>query len=218
MGARSSGANGPMSVAPNVATPPAHAGLTRLRDAARSCRACDLWERATQTVFGEGPADARIVLIGEQPGDREDDTGRPFVGPAGRILDEALGEVGLSREEVFVTNVVKHFKWRPAAGSKRRLHERPSRAEVTACQPWVEAELEAIRPEVVGLLGATAAQALVSSAFSVTRDHGRIDVPALAPVVVATVHPSAILRARGADARSALFSAFVADLREIAAE
>ncbi|MEA2620698.1 MAG: uracil-DNA glycosylase, partial [Chloroflexota bacterium] len=145
-------------------------------------------------------------------------TGRPFVGPAGRILDEALEAVGLSREEVFVTNVVKHFKWRPAPGSKRRLHERPSRAEVTACQPWVEAELEAVGPEVVGLLGATAAQALLTPDFSVTRDHGRVDAPTLAPVVIATIHPSAVLRARGADARAALYADFVADLRQVAKE
>jgi DNA polymerase len=199
-----------------AAAPPRHAGLDRLRAVARTCHACDLWERATQTVFGEGPADARVMLIGEQPGDREDLAGRPFVGPAGRILDDALEAVGLSREEVFVTNVVKHFKWRPAPRSKRRLHERPSRAEVAACQPWVEAELEAVRPAVVGLLGATAAQALLAPDFSVTRDHGRVDAPSLAPVVIATIHPSAVLRARGAEAQAALFEDLVADLRDVA--
>jgi DNA polymerase len=203
-----------MSIA--AAEPPANAGLDRLRAAARSCQACDLWERATQTVFGEGPRDARVMLIGEQPGDHEDLEGRPFVGPAGRILDEALEGVGLSRETVFVTNVVKHFKWRPTPGSKRRLHERPNRAEVTACQPWVEAELAAVRPEVVGLLGATAAQSLLSADFSVTRDHGRVDAPHLAPVVVATIHPSAVLRARGREARAELFADLVGDLRLIA--
>jgi DNA polymerase len=199
------------------ASPPVDAGLAGLRVAARGCRACDLWEWATQTVFGEGPRDARVMLIGEQPGDREDETGRPFVGPAGRMLDEALGEIGLSRETVFVTNVVKHFKWRPAPGGKRRLHERPSRAEVVACRPWVDAELEALRPESVGILGATAAQALLEPDFSVTRQHGRVDGATLAPLVVATIHPSAILRARGAASRESLYAGFVEDLRVLVA-
>jgi DNA polymerase len=155
------------------------------------------------------------MLIGEQPGDREDETGHPFVGPAGRMLDDALEEIGLSRESVFITNVVKHFKWRPVPGSKRRLHERPSRAEVAACRPWVNAELEAVRPESVGILGATAAQALLEPGFSVTRQHGRVDGATLAPVVVATIHPSAILRARGAATRDSLYAGFVEDLRII---
>jgi uracil-DNA glycosylase len=199
----------------SVASPPASATLPGLRKAALGCRSCDLWERATQTVFGEGPPDAKVMLIGEQPGDREDESGRPFVGPAGRVLDEALAEIGLSREEIFVTNVVKHFKWRPVAGSKRRLHERPSRAEVAACRPWVEAELEVIRPEFVGILGATAAQALIAPDFSVTREHGVIDGATLATVVVATIHPSAILRARGAANRAALHAGLVGDLRAL---
>jgi uracil-DNA glycosylase len=217
MAGRSSAAE-PLGMSIAVAAPPPNAGLDRLRTVARSCQACDLWERATQTVFGEGPSHARVMLIGEQPGDHEDLEGRPFVGPAGRILDEALEAVSLSREEVFVTNVVKHFKWRPAPGSKRRLHERPSRAEVAACQPWVEAELEAVRPEVVGLLGATAAQSLLSTDFSVTRDHGRVDAPNLAPIVIATIHPSAVLRARGREARAVLLANLVGDLRLIASE
>jgi uracil-DNA glycosylase len=200
-----------------VASPPARASLSGLRKAARGCRACDLWERATQTVFGEGPPDARVMLIGEQPGDREDLAGRPFVGPAGRVLDDALAEIGLSREAVFITNVVKHFKWRPTPGGKRRLHERPSRGEVAACRPWVDAELETVHPEVVGILGATAAQALIAPDFSVTRQHGRIAGSTLAPVVIVTIHPSAILRARSATERAALFDGFVADLRVAAA-
>ena len=199
----------------SVASPPEHASIAGLRAAARACRACDLWERATQTVFGEGPPDARVMLIGEQPGDHEDEEGRPFVGPAGRMLDQALAEVGLSRESVFVTNVVKHFKWRPAPGSKRRLHERPSGEEVRACRPWVDAELATIAPDVVGILGATAARSLLAPDFSVTRQHGRIDGATLASVVVATIHPSAILRARGAASRDLLYAGFVEDLRAL---
>jgi DNA polymerase len=196
-----------------LAAPPPAADIGELREAARGCRACDLWARATQTVFGEGPATARVMLIGEQPGDHEDEAGRPFVGPAGRILDQALGDLGLARETVFVTNVVKHFKWRPAPGSKRRLHERPSRAEVVACGPWVQAELEAVAPAAVGVMGATAAAALLAPGFSVTRQHGLVPGATLAPLVVATIHPSAILRARGADSRAEMYAGFVADLR-----
>jgi DNA polymerase len=155
------------------------------------------------------------MLIGEQPGDREDVTGRPFVGPAGRILDDALAEIGLSREAVFITNVVKHFKWRPSPGGKRRLHERPTRAEVVACRPWVDAELEAVRPEFVGILGATAAQSLLTPDFSVSRQHGRVEGSSLAPVVVATIHPSAILRARSAASRESLSAGFLDDLRAL---
>jgi DNA polymerase len=157
------------------------------------------------------------MLIGEQPGDREDVEGRPFVGPAGGILDKALAEIGLDRQAVFVTNVVKHFKWRPAPGSKRRLHERPNRSEVGACLPWVDAELATIRPDAIGLLGATAAQALLGTSFSVTREHGLVDRPDLARVVVATIHPSAVLRANGADAREARYAGFVGDLRALRA-
>ena len=189
------------------------ANLAVLEQAALGCRACALWERATQTVFGEGPADASVVLIGEQPGDVEDSAGRPFVGPAGKVLDRALVEAGLDRERVFVTNVVKHFKWRPAHGGKRRLHERPARGEVAACRPWVEAELEVTRPEAIGLLGATAAQAMLGPAFSVTRQHGLVDRDDLAPLVVATIHPSAVLRARDGDDRAERYAGLVADLR-----
>jgi uracil-DNA glycosylase len=204
---------------PTVALTSVRAGradLAIVAAAARGCRACHLWERATQTVFGAGPDRARIMLIGEQPGDAEDIAGEPFVGPAGRILDRALDEAGLDRESIFVTNVVKHFKWRPSPGSKRRLHERPNRAEVAACRPWVDAEILATRPAAIGLLGATAAQALLGPGFSVTREHGRVERSDLAPVVVATIHPSAVLRSRDDADREARLAGMVADLRLLA--
>lgn len=185
-------------------------------EAARGCQACDLWERATQTVFGSGPVDARIVLVGEQPGDAEDVAGEPFVGPAGKLLDRALESAGLDRERIFVTNVVKHFKWRPTPGGKRRLHERPNRAEVAACRPWVDAEILSVGPAGVGLLGATAAQALLTPDYSVTRDHGLVGDSDLADLVVATIHPSAVLRARDGRARDDAFEQLVADLRLLA--
>jgi len=181
--------------------------------AADGCRACDLWERATQTVFGRGPVPARLMLIGEQPGDHEDLEGEPFVGPAGRILDEALDRAGIDRERTFVTNVVKHFKWRPASTGKRRLHERPDRTEVGACLPWVQAELALVRPETIVLLGATAATALVGPDVRVTRDHGRPLHSALAPRVFVTIHPSAVLRARSSSDRAAALDQLVTDLR-----
>ncbi|HUQ21839.1 MAG TPA: UdgX family uracil-DNA binding protein [Gaiellaceae bacterium] len=190
--------------------------IAEVRSAARGCQACDLWERATQTVFGSGPVPARLMLVGEQPGDHEDVRGEPFVGPAGGILDRALEEAGIDRESVFVTNVVKHFKWRPAPSGKRRLHESPNRAEVGACLPWVETELALVRPEALVLLGATAAKALVGPEVSVTRDHGVPLASKLAPLVVATIHPSAILRARGAAAREAGLAGLLGDLRAVA--
>jgi DNA polymerase len=190
--------------------------LAEVRKAAEGCRACDLWERATQTVFGRGPVPARLMLVGEQPGDQEDVRGEPFVGPAGRILDRALDEAGIDRDTVFVTNVVKHFKWRPASSGKRRLHESPNRAEIGACLPWVESELALVRPEALVLLGATAAKALVTSKVSVTRDHGVALASELAPLVIATVHPSAVLRARGGDARDQIYAGLVADLAAVA--
>lgn len=192
------------------------ADLDDVRAAARGCRACDLWERATQTVFGWGPVPARLMLIGEQPGDQEDLRGEPFVGPAGRILDRALEEAGIDRDGVFVTNVVKHFKWRPAPSGKRRLHERPDRAEIGACLPWVETELALVRPEALVLLGATAAKALVGPKVSVTRDHGVPLESDLAPLVVPTIHPSAVLRARDSAAREASLAGLVGDLRAVA--
>ncbi len=204
------------SAAPGLVA--AGADFDAIRAAAEGCRSCPLWEHATQTVFGSGPVPAPLMLIGEQPGDQEDIDGVPFVGPAGRMLDQALDAAGIERASVFVTNVVKHFKWRPDPRSKRRLHERPNRAEIGACFPWVQAELELVRPQALVLLGATAAQALVGPDVRVTRDHGRRLQSDLAPLVVATIHPSAILRARGADARTAALDALVADLRIVARE
>jgi DNA polymerase len=192
------------------------AGLETARRAAAGCKACDLWERATQTVFGEGVRAAPLMLVGEQPGDREDLAGRPFVGPAGRILDDALAEAGIDRERVFVSNVVKHFKWRPSG--KRRLHERPNAAEVRACRPWLDLELEIVRPDLLVCLGATAAQAIVGRGFRITEQRGEI-LPAVdhGPPVLATYHPSAILRARTSEDRERSMAALVADL-SIAAE
>ena len=202
---------------PTVALAAVRAGgadLTEIRQAADGCRACDLWERATQTVFGAGPVPARLMFVGEQPGDREDLAGEPFVGPAGGILAKGLEEAGIDRETAFVTNVVKHFKWRPAPGGKRRLHEKPNKVEVGACLPWVESELALVRPEALVLLGATAATGLVGPGVSVLRDRGKpLDSP-LARLVVATVHPSSILRA--GEGRDAAYAAFVKDLRSIA--
>jgi uracil-DNA glycosylase family protein len=192
--------------------------LETVRTAAQGCHACDLWERATQTVFGQGPVPARLMLVGEQPGDQEDVRGEPFVGPAGRILDQALEEAGIDRETVFVTNVVKHFKWRPAPSGKRRLHERPNRTEIGACLPWVESELALVRPRALVLLGATATAALAGPKVRVTRDHGVALPSDLAPLVVATIHPSAVLRARGSDARDELQAALVADLKAVAGQ
>ena len=185
--------------------------LTSLRDEAAGCRACPLWEHATQTVFGEGPASARMLLAGEQPGDVEDREGRPFVGPAGRVLADALAETGIDRGDVYVTNVVKHFKWK--ARGKRRIHQKPNAAEVAACRPWLEAELAAVAPDVLVLLGATAAQALLGSGFRVTKQRGVPVASDLAPHVLATVHPSSILRAPDEAARREAYSDFVADLR-----
>ena len=195
-----------------------HAGADRevLARLAAGCHACDLWERATQTVFGVGPRAASIVLVGEQPGDQEDRAGEPFVGPAGRVLDQALELAGIDREKTFVTNVVKHFKWKPAPGGKRRLHERPNAAEVRACRPWLESELQLVGPEAIVLMGATAAQAVLGPDVRVTETAGRRMKSELAPMVVATIHPSAVLRARGADDRAALLDRLVGDLKLVA--
>jgi uracil-DNA glycosylase family protein len=188
---------------------PARRTLPALRAAAATCRGCDLWEHATQTVFGSGSVPAPLMLVGEQPGDREDLAGEPFVGPAGQILNTALREAGIDRERVFVTNVVKHFKWRPSG--KRRLHERPNRAEVRACRPWLEAELDLVRPELLVLMGATAAQAILGPTFRVSTEHGRIVPSPLAVRVMTTVHPSSILRA-DPDARQRELELLIADL------
>ncbi|HEV8229917.1 MAG TPA: UdgX family uracil-DNA binding protein [Candidatus Limnocylindria bacterium] len=188
--------------------------LRSVGEAAKDCRGCDLWARATQTVFGEGPRSASVVMVGEQPGDKEDLAGHPFVGPAGRILDEALEEAGIDRKRVFVTNAVKHFKWR--AAGKRRLHDKPNAAQVAACRLWLELELRLVKPDIVVALGATAAQALLGRAFRVTKDRGKVVSSPLAPRVVATVHPSSILRAPDDESRQAEMRAFIRDLRAVA--
>jgi uracil-DNA glycosylase len=172
---------------------PERRSLRALRHAAADCQACPLWRDATQTVFGEGSASADMMFVGEQPGDREDIEGAPFVGPAGRILDQALEDAGIDRGDVYVTNVVKHFKWRQGRG-KRRLHQRPNAEEIGACRPWLEAELEAVRPKILVCLGATAAKALLGSGFRVTKERGKFVDSELAPRATATVHPSSILR------------------------
>src|SRR5215213_1197090 len=188
--------------------------LTSLREAAAGCTACPLYKRGTQTVFGEGGRKAAAMFVGEQPGNEEDLSGHPFVGPAGRLLDQALEEAGIDRTTVYVTNVVKHFKWE--ARGKRRIHKRPNSEEVTACRPWLEAEIEAVGPEVVVCLGATAAQALLGRSFRVTRQRGQFVESLMGPVLTATVHPSSILRAPDEAARHAEHAAFVADLRVVA--
>jgi uracil-DNA glycosylase family protein len=193
---------------------PERPSLRSLHEASANCRACPLWKDATQTVFGEGPANAAVVLVGEQPGDREDLEGRPFVGPAGRVLDEALGEAGIDRKQVYVTNAVKHFKWK--AQGKRRIHQKPNAEEIAACRPWLDAELAVVEPDVLVALGATAAQALLGRAFRVTRQRGVPVDSDLAPNVLATVHPSSILRARDEAERRDAYAAFVADLRVVA--
>jgi uracil-DNA glycosylase family protein len=185
-----------------------------LREAAQGCRGCPLWRNATQTVFGEGPARARVIMIGEQPGDREDLAGRPFVGPAGRLLDEALVAAGIERTQVYVTNAVKHFKWSPVG--KRRLHQKPNAREIAACRPWLDAEFDALHPDVTVALGATAAQGLMGAGFRVTRDRGKVfrDLD-WTPALVATVHPSSILRGDPAE-RDLALKAFIADLKMVA--
>ena len=188
--------------------------LGKVREAAAECKACDLWRTGTQTVFGEGAAGATVMFVGEQPGNDEDLAGRPFVGPAGRILDQALEEAGIERTQTYVTNAVKHFKWEPRG--KRRIHQKPNWAEMTACRPWLEAEIGLVKPKVVVALGATAAQTFLGRQFRVTKQRGVPLESPLAPVVVATVHPSSILRAPDEDARSEAMRDFVADLRKVA--
>jgi uracil-DNA glycosylase len=193
---------------------PETASLTKLREAAAGCQACDLWRTGTQTVFGEGKREAEIVFVGEQPGDQEDQQGKPFVGPAGRVLDEGLEEAGIDRALAYVTNVVKHFKWEPRG--KRRIHAKPNWAEIAACRPWLDAELEALKPKVLVCLGATAAQALLGRQFRVTKQRGVPVESDLAPHVLATVHPSSILRQESEEARQAAMDDFVADLKVVA--
>jgi len=193
---------------------PDRPGLRNLREAAAGCRACPLWKRGTQTVFGAGRRSAKVMLVGEQPGDREDREGKPFVGPAGRVLDEALADAGIDRGDAYVTNVVKHFKWIPRG--KRRIHQRPNAEEITACRPWLEAELQVVKPRVMVCLGATAAKALLGSDFRVTRDRGKLVESDLAPIATGTVHPSSILRIDSADERRVARDELADDLREVA--
>lgn len=188
--------------------------IERLREAAAECKGCDLWRNATQTVFGEGSEHARLMLVGEQPGDREDIEGKPFVGPAGRVLDAALERASIPRANVYVTNVVKHFRW--VRRGKRRLHEKPSSQQVRACRPWLEAEVKVVRPRLIVLLGATAAQAVLGPSFRVTQQRGKVVETSLGAPGLATVHPSSILRAPDDESRQEAMDAFVKDL-EVAA-
>jgi DNA polymerase len=187
--------------------------LKNVAGAAADCKACDLYKRGTQTVFGEGPKRATVMLVGEQPGDAEDLAGHPFVGPAGKLLDRALEQAGIDRQTVYVTNVVKHFKWEPRG--KRRIHAKPNAAEISACRPWLEIEIALVRPHALVCLGATAAQALLGKTFKVSKQRGEFVESSLAPVVMATVHPSSILRARDDESRRQEMEWFVADLRKL---
>jgi DNA polymerase len=194
---------------------PPRPSLTKLRAVAAECKACHLWELGTQTVFGEGPAKAVVMFIGEQPGDKEDLAGRPFVGPAGALLDKALEEAGIDRKQVYLTNVVKHFKWEPRG--KRRIHKKPNGEEITACRPWLDAELRLVKPRAIVCLGATAAQAVIGPKFKVSIQRGQRVVSDLAEYVTATVHPSSILRAPSDEARREERERFVEDLKKIKA-
>ena len=195
---------------------PPKASLTQLREISEGCTACELYKLGTQTVFGEGKKKSELMFVGEQPGDKEDLAGRPFVGPAGRLLDEALEEVGIDRDLVYITNVVKHFKWE--ARGKRRIHKKPNMAEITACKPWLEAEIDRVRPRALVCLGSTAAQALLGKSFRVTKQRGELVDSPLAPLVTATVHPSSILREGDDDLRHRAMREFVRDLEQIATE
>ena len=199
----------------HVATaPPERRTLRALQVAARGCRACHLWKRATQTVFGEGRPTADLIIVGEQPGNDEDLAGRPFVGPAGKLLSRALEEAGISRERTYVTNVVKHFKWEPRG--KRRIHAKPNAAEIGACRPWLDSEIAVVHPRAILCLGATAAKALLGASFKVSIERGKFVPSELASIVTATVHPSSILREPDPAARRAAMKAFVKDLARLA--
>ncbi|MGE5112717.1 MAG: UdgX family uracil-DNA binding protein [Acidobacteriaceae bacterium] len=188
--------------------------LPVLREASKKCRGCDLWVKGTQTVFGEGAAHAEVIFVGEQPGDKEDLTGKPFVGPAGAVLDKALFAVGVDRKQVYVTNVVKHFNWEPRG--KRRIHKKPNAMQIAACRPWFDAEVAAVKPRVIVCLGATAAQALLGRTFKVTQRRGELIPSELAPYILATVHPSSILRAPDDQTRHEEMARFIDDLRNVA--
>jgi uracil-DNA glycosylase len=193
------------------ARPPATLSLAEVREAACKCTACHLHKRATQTVFGEGPRGALMMLVGEQPGDYEDVAGKPFVGPAGKVMDRALEEAGIERNQVYVTNAVKHFKWEPRG--KRRIHQKPNSREIAACRPWLEAELRIVKPKLLVCLGATAAQTIFGPSFRVTRERGKVLSSKLAPRVLATVHPSSLLRQPDEESRQREYNRFVSDLR-----
>jgi len=193
---------------------PTRKSLKAFRDAAADCKACDLWKRGTQTVFGEGTRRAEVFFVGEQPGNEEDLTGHPFVGPAGRLLNDALAEAGIDRAQTYVTNVVKHFKWEPRG--KRRIHKKPNAGEIAACRPWLEAEISLVKPKVIVCLGATAAQALLGPKFRVSKQRGQFIESTLAPYILATVHPSSILRAPDDATRHAEKRRFIDDLKTVA--
>lgn len=193
---------------------PFRKSLKAFRDAAADCKACDLWKRGTQTVFGEGPRRAEVFFIGEQPGNEEDLTGHPFVGPAGRLFNDSLADAGIDRAQTYVTNVVKHFKWEPRG--KRRIHKKPNSSETAACRPWLEAEISLIKPKVIVCLGATAAQALLGQKFLVSKQRGQFIESTLAPYLMATVHPSSILRAPDDDTRGLEKRRFIDDLKKVA--
>jgi uracil-DNA glycosylase family protein len=193
---------------------PDRPSIPKLQRAAAGCQACDLYRNATQTVFGEGPRSASVMLVGEQPGDREDIEGEPFVGPAGRLLDKSLDEAGISRRDAYVTNVVKHFRWRPRG--KRRLHQKPNAEQIAACRPWLDGELRVVKPQVVVCLGATAARALLGAKFRVTKQRGEFLEPDFAPLATATVHPSSLLRIDDEEERRQARRDFVRDLRKVA--
>lgn len=207
MGARSAQSS------PALELIPTKPSLESLREAIQDCRACDLWEKGTQAVFGEGSPRARVILVGEQPGDKEDLAGRPFVGPAGALLDEALIEAGIDRKQTYVTNAVKHFKWEPRG--KRRIHKKPNSIEVAACRPWLDAEIDLVNPEVVVCLGATAAQALLGRSFRVTQQRGQLLPFRGVSQALATVHPSSILRAPDEEARRREMQLFIKDLQVV---
>ena len=193
------------------AQPPDTTSWSAVREAAKGCEACHLYRRATQMVFGEGPKGATMMLVGEQPGDYEDVAGKPFVGPAGKIMDRALEEAGIDRSKVYVTNAVKHFKWEPRG--RRRIHQKPNSREIAACRPWLEAELRIVKPKLVVAMGATAAQTIFGPTFRVTRERGKVLSSKLAPRVVATVHPSSLLRQPDEESREREYERFVVDLR-----
>jgi len=193
---------------------PSRKSLKAFRDAAADCKACDLWKRGTQTVFGEGSRRAEVLFVGEQPGNEEDLTGEPFVGPAGRLLNEALTEAGIDRAQTYVTNVVKHFKWEPRG--KRRIHKKPNVGEISACRPWLEVEIALVKPKVIVCLGATAAQALLGPKFRVTKQREQFIESTLAPFIMATVHPSSILRAPDDETRHLQKRRFIDDLKNVA--